>query len=196
MASANSILQRRIWYPDRGFVEFATQHLVPILFSSYDESEPDFQYIGGDQGRGLLESSLARPKPIFGVEKYPGIEDKAAALIWSMTKNHPFNDGNKRAALITGYCFLVFNLYFVIARQAEAVEMCLGVASDKDGYDEKYVAAWLRERSLPVREFVNSYKNDPNLKDAISQVSDEDIKGWQYLYREFGAVLNDSANKQ
>ena len=195
MSSANLIPARRIWYPDRGFVEFATRHLVPILFGSYDESEPDFQYIGGDHGRGLLESSLARPQPVFGQDRYPNMEDKAAALIWSITKNHPFNDGNKRAALTTGYCFLIFNLYFVVARQEEAVEMCLGVAAGREGYDEKYVASWLRERSMPILGFAKTKPNDP-VRRVLSQLSDEDANGWSFIYTTIAAYWQHSGDQQ
>ncbi len=43
-----------IWYPDTEFVEMITTELVPILFCSYEDGAPDFQYLGGDQGRGQL----------------------------------------------------------------------------------------------------------------------------------------------
>lgn len=178
-----------MWYPDRAFVEFATQILVPILFENYDGGEPDFQYIGGDQGRGLLESSLARPKPLFGRERYPAIERKAAALIWSITKNHPFNDGNKRAALVTGFCFLVFNRVFVVADQAEAVDMCLGVASGREGYDESYIASWLRERCQSIDEVAAGALRD-SLGVLESQLTDEDATAWSYLYAIIAAVFH------
>ena len=178
-----------VWYPDRAFVEFATQILVPILFENYDSGEPDFQYIGGDQGRGLLESSLARPKPLFGRERYPAIEHKAAALIWSITKNHPFNDGNKRAALTTGFCFLVFNRVFVVAQQADAVDMCLGVASGKEGYDEAYIASWLRERCQSIDEVAAGELRD-SLGVLESQLTDEDATAWSYLYAIIAAVFH------
>ena len=181
-----------MWYPDRAFVEFATQILVPILFENYDGGEPDFQYIGGDQGRGLLESSRARPKPLFGRERYPAIEQKAAALIWSITKNHPFNDGNKRAALTTGFCFLVFNRVFVVAQQSDAVDMCLGVAAGKEGYDESYIASWLRERCQSIDEVAAGVLRD-SLGVLESQLTDEDASAWSYLYAIIAAVFHGDA---
>ena len=46
---------------------------------------------------GLLESSLAQPHQSFGgVDLYPGLNAKAAALGFSLIQNHPFMDGNKR----------------------------------------------------------------------------------------------------
>ena len=40
-----------------------------------------------------------------GVELYPTLEEKAAMLLYSITKNHSFSDGNKR---IAAACFLYF----------------------------------------------------------------------------------------
>ncbi len=105
------MMQRQdgIWFPDIEFVETITTRMIPVLFHDYDESAPDFQYLGGDQGRGLLESALAQPRQGFGGEYfYPSLPDKAAALIWSITKNHPFNDGNKRAAPV---CLMSHSCY-------------------------------------------------------------------------------------
>ena len=131
---------KEIWYPDTDFVEFITSELVPILFAHYESKPPDFQYLGGNQGLGQLESALARPKPLFGQERYPSIADKAAALTWAITKNHPYTDGNKRAAPTTGFSFLIANRYFVLADQDDAVQMCIGIADNRIGHDESYVA--------------------------------------------------------
>lgn len=58
---------------------------------------------GGSEGvrdQELLDSALNRPYQTFnGQELYPRPIDKAAAIIESIVKNHPFVDGNKR----TGY---------------------------------------------------------------------------------------------
>jgi death on curing protein len=61
------------------------------------------ELFGGDTGvrdLGLVESALAQPRASFdGTELYPTLADKAAALAYSLVRNHPFLDGNKR----TGY---------------------------------------------------------------------------------------------
>ena len=50
-------------------------------------------------GEHLLESALARPATSYaGHELYPGIFNKAAALLEALVQNHPFTDGNKRTA--------------------------------------------------------------------------------------------------
>ena len=54
----------------------------------------------GIRDHSLLDSALNRPFQTFDGELlYPSIIDQSAAIIESIVKNHPFNDGNKR----TGY---------------------------------------------------------------------------------------------
>ena len=132
-----------IWYPSADFVEVVVTRLVPILFPAYEIAEPDFQFLGGEQGRGLLNSSLARPMPYFGEDRYPSIAEKAAALMWSITLNHPFNDGNKRAALTTAFVFIVNNDHTILVNQDETVEMCHRVAANTPGYMEGFIATWM-----------------------------------------------------
>jgi death-on-curing protein len=59
---------------------------------------------------GLLESAVHRPSAsMFGQEAYPDLFDKAAALLQSLTINHPFVDGNKRTAWVSCVVFLAMN---------------------------------------------------------------------------------------
>ncbi|MGV9860628.1 type II toxin-antitoxin system death-on-curing family toxin [Gordonia sp. NPDC003425] len=59
---------------------------------------------------GLLQSAVARPKAsAFGLDAYPDEWGKAAALLQSLTANHPFVDGNKRTAWQSAYVFLGLN---------------------------------------------------------------------------------------
>lgn len=44
-----------------------------------------------------------------GIELYPSLEDKAANLLYLITKNHAFADGNKRIAAIIFLYFLEKN---------------------------------------------------------------------------------------
>ena len=49
---------------------------------------------------GLLESAIARPRAtVFGRDAYPTLDEKAAALLHSLARNHALVDGNKRLAL-------------------------------------------------------------------------------------------------
>ena len=60
---------------------------------------------GGSHGVrdiGLLESALHRPQTGY----YEGLVAEAAALWKSISQNHPFVDGNKRAAFACAYTLL------------------------------------------------------------------------------------------
>lgn len=49
---------------------------------------------------GLLESALARPRATaFGSDAYEVLDDKAAAFVHSLVRNHALIDGNKRLGL-------------------------------------------------------------------------------------------------
>ncbi len=49
---------------------------------------------------GLLEAAVLRPQQtMFGADAYPDLHTKAAAMVHSLIRNHPFVDGNKRTAV-------------------------------------------------------------------------------------------------
>jgi death on curing protein len=59
---------------------------------------------------GLLDAAVARPQAtIFGVDAYPDMPTKAAALLQSLARNHAFVDGNKRTAWAAAWTFLYIN---------------------------------------------------------------------------------------
>lgn len=69
------------------------------------------------RGKGeLLESAVARQFVGFGGElKYPSPIYNAATLTYGITSNHPFHNGNKRAALVAMLCHLDKNSLIVKA---------------------------------------------------------------------------------
>jgi death-on-curing protein len=59
---------------------------------------------------GLVASAAARPATVaFGMDPYPTLLEKAAALLHSLTTSHPFTDGNKRIAFAATDVFLKLN---------------------------------------------------------------------------------------
>lgn len=79
---------------------------------------------------GLLESALARPQTtLFGSETYPQIQDKAAALLHSVARNHALVDGNKRLALAATLAFLGMNGCRLTLTNDEAYELVMAVAA-------------------------------------------------------------------
>ncbi|MCV7281711.1 Fic family protein [Mycolicibacterium flavescens] len=59
---------------------------------------------------GLLDAAVARPQATaFGVDAYPGLFTKAAALLQSLARNYALVDGNKRIAWAATWTFLYIN---------------------------------------------------------------------------------------
>ncbi|MEU8761234.1 type II toxin-antitoxin system death-on-curing family toxin [Streptomyces sp. NPDC048659] len=59
---------------------------------------------------GLLESAVHRPRArMFGESAYREVYEQAAALLHGIAANHPFVDGNKRAAWLSAAVFLGVN---------------------------------------------------------------------------------------
>jgi len=64
----------------------------------------------GIRDLGLLASAIEMPKAaMFGEDLHPTIFDKAAAYLFHLVKNHPFNDGNKRTGAFVAVLFLRIN---------------------------------------------------------------------------------------
>lgn len=79
---------------------------------------------------GLLESAVLRPQTtVFGADAYPSLEEKAAALIHSIARNHALVDGNKRLALAGGLAFLGVNGLRLTMTNDEAYEFIMAVAT-------------------------------------------------------------------
>ena len=93
------------------------------------------QQSGGMSGLrdlGLLEASLAQPRQSFaGVDLYPGLTAKAAALGFSLIQNHPFVDGNKRIGHAAMETTLVLNGFELSATVDAAEAAVIAVASGR-----------------------------------------------------------------
>ncbi|MFJ4045977.1 type II toxin-antitoxin system death-on-curing family toxin [Microbacterium sp. NPDC089987] len=81
---------------------------------------------------GLLFSALARPSAgMFGVDAYPTLEEKSAALISSVAQNHSLFDGNKRLSLYLSFIFIELNGYEVTFTNDEAFDLVLAVSQSR-----------------------------------------------------------------
>jgi death-on-curing protein len=105
---------------------------------------------GGSRGlrdRGLLESSLERPRNRFHDEPNADLASLAAAYGFGIAKNHPFVDGNNRMAFQAMYLFLGLNGFRIDAVEEQVVATILSLASGD--LDEPSLAAWLRDHVNP-----------------------------------------------
>lgn len=101
---------------------------------------------GGTEGLmhlPALESALAQPQMTFdSADLYPTLVDKAAALGYTLIRNHPFLDGNKRTGHAAMEVFLVLNGYEIRAPVDEQERVILQVAASEIEREE--FTAWLR----------------------------------------------------
>ncbi len=119
------------------------KHALLLL---HDESLAEHGGLPGLRDAGLLDSALARPLNLVAYGE-PDLCELAASYCVGVAKNHPFVDGNKRAAFLALGLFLYLNGQRLTATQAEATLAVMAVATSE--WDEATLAAWLRERVAP-----------------------------------------------
>lgn len=110
------------------------------------------QRYGGASGlrdRGQLESALAQPFMTFeGQELYADPSDEAAALCFSIVKNHPFVDGNKRVGFAVLSIFLQSNGFRLTATPDEKVSTMLSLADGSISRNQ--LTKWIRNHLASV----------------------------------------------
>ena len=93
---------------------------------------------------GRLEAAIAtQTQNVFGEELYSKIVDKAAAMIRGIIGDHPFVDGNKRTAMLTGLTFLAVNGITFAAKLGEIEDFAVEIATMQ--IDVPQISSWLQE---------------------------------------------------
>lgn len=102
---------------------------------------------GGGEGvrdEGLLDSALVRLQNLLAYEESPpDLAQLAAAYAYGITRNHPFVNGNNRAALIVAQLFLLLNGADLKATQEEKYLIFMRLAAG--ALTEQVLADWIRE---------------------------------------------------
>ena len=79
---------------------------------------------------GLLEAAVHRPRAsVLGQDAYPGLYEKAAALMHSLARNHALVDGNKRLAWLATYVLCAKNGVELDPDDDVAYDLVVAVAS-------------------------------------------------------------------
>jgi death-on-curing protein len=115
---------------------------VEILIDLHAEQLALFGGPDGIRDQGMLESALGRP-----INKYTYGETDLAALAsayaFGIARNHPFVDGNKRAAFGALIVFLGLNDIDFIVPPENATAMILSLAAGEVG--EEGLTRWIRD---------------------------------------------------
>ncbi|MDT2744222.1 type II toxin-antitoxin system death-on-curing family toxin [Enterococcus asini] len=108
----------------------------------------------GLKDAAALDMAVNQPQQeVFGEELYPTIYDKASILAINLAKRHPFQNGNKRTALVAMITFLMMNGYATSFTQEEAVQFILNITTSSQEFDlMKEEVAHFLETSGKVRE--------------------------------------------
>ena len=102
----------------------------------------------GIRDLGGLDSALAQPRATFGgVNLYPTLAEKAAALCFSLVQNHPFVDGNKRVGHAAMETFLILNSAEIAAAVDEQARLMLDLAAGQ--VDRTHLTDCLRHHLRP-----------------------------------------------
>ena len=97
----------------------------------------------------LLEGSLSQLRQTFsGADLYPTLIEKAGTLGFSLIKNHPFVDGNKRVGHAAMEVMLMLNGHELTASKESTEAVVLAVASGT--LDRQALTKWVKEQIKPL----------------------------------------------
>ncbi|NSW90327.1 MAG: type II toxin-antitoxin system death-on-curing family toxin [Firmicutes bacterium] len=98
--------------------------------------------LDGIRDENLLDSAVNAPFQTFGGEYvYKTLEVKAARLGYSIVKNHPFVDGNKRIGMLAMLVFLEINRIELTCSDQDIIETGLKLAAGE--MDDKQLLEWI-----------------------------------------------------
>ena len=123
-------------------------HRFPAISEVVTIHDDQIAQFGGSMGlrdMGALESALFRPQLGY----YDSLIEEAAALMESLSMNHPFVDGNKRTAFFATDAFLRMNGYFIDCDSEEAYAFFMQLF-ETNSFRFAELAAWLEEHFRPL----------------------------------------------
>jgi death-on-curing protein len=113
-----------------------------IVLDVHAEQLALFGGADGVRDLGLLESALGRPLNRFAYGE-TDLAALAAAYAFGIARNHPFVDGNKRAAFAAIIVFLGLNGIDLDVPAADATAIILALAAGE--VSEESLARWIRD---------------------------------------------------
>lgn len=105
----------------------------------------EFGGADGVRDKNLLDSGLNRPYQTFdGTELYATPIDKAAAILESVVKNHPFIDGNKRTGYVLARLVLMEHKLDIYADQDQKYKFVIAISTGELNFDQ--IKEWLEQK--------------------------------------------------
>jgi death-on-curing protein len=139
-------------------VEKASRPLrIPTFEDLVETNRRHIQRAGGRyyepdnlMNQGSLEWVLEAIKyPLFGMDPYPTLAEKAAILAWTVIAGHVFCDGNKRTGMSALQAMIRLNGYQLNVTDEEIVEVALRIAGGRGGdYSFEEFVQWVRSKLI------------------------------------------------
>jgi death-on-curing protein len=102
----------------------------------------------GTRDENALEAALARPRQKWAYQARTDLAELAGAYGYGIARNHPYRDGNKRAALLATAIFLGLNGWELRASEGDVVITILALAAGN--LSERDFAAWIRKHAFKI----------------------------------------------
>lgn len=110
---------------------------IEQVIELHDEMIRRYGGLQGIRDKNLLWSAIDAPKAaMFGQEMYPSVYEKAAAYLYHLVCNHPFNDANKRTGYAATLVFLEANHAKQIFKKEDLENLVVEVAKGKAGKEK------------------------------------------------------------
>lgn len=113
-----------------------------LVVAIHDEQLRIYGGPPGIRDPGMLDSALGRARNKFAYGE-TDLAALAASYAYGVARNHPFVDGNKRAALLSLVTFLGLNGIDFVADEAQAVVAIRDLAAGE--IDEAGLTRWIRD---------------------------------------------------
>ena len=140
-----------IIYLDEDLMCKMCHRLAVEFFDSIKEPIAKFE----EHEHELLNSALNLPRQTFAQKDlYPTLSKKAAVLYYSLNKNHPFKNGNKRIATASLVVFLFINGYALSVGQEDLFQKTLFVAQSFPHEREDIlmeIEKWIQSNIKPLK---------------------------------------------
>jgi death-on-curing protein len=98
----------------------------------------------GVRDESLLDSALMQPRQRFVCEPSNDLASLAGTYAYSLARNHPYIDGNRRVAFVVMASFLGINEFNVVTDEADVVATMTALAAGELG--DAPLAEWVRGR--------------------------------------------------
>lgn len=132
-------------------IELKLKHILALHMDIIDELGGARDILNLDSLEGAVFSIHAS---FDGVDLYPTVHDKAAALCYNIINDHAFRDGNKRVGVTAMLQLLAINDIHIDCSEEELIDLGFAVAEHKMNRDD--ILSWVKEHEIELERIVDT----------------------------------------